>query len=517
MTRSIVLWCPQWSVLAAYRDDALPEVTPEKPVALVQGGSVAECSVSAAQAGVVKGMRRREAHTVCPHLVLVGVDEYRDRTAFNSVLGNLAQYVPQHAVLAPGLVAFSARGLERFYGSEEAASRMLLGALTQSEPLAHGRIGIADDLFTAVTAAQHTTARYPLRTVEPGHQALFLSEMPLAVLGDDATVSLLLRLGLHTLGDFVDLGVDTIRERFGAPGERLFHLASGNSATPLLLRDAPLDTRERMELPEPCVLVEQVAFSLKSRTERYESRLRGAGVVITRLRLIIGLDDGSQQERLWSHPRFFTARDLLDRVRWQLEQSFRDAEMSSEVAPSGVVWVEYEALDPEDLFSHEPGLWGAGPDSRVHHVFSRVQGLVGAQGLLTGSSRRGRLPRDTHVFTAWGDQEEGAPAGPLPGALPSPLPATIFSVPREVGLLAEDGGTVTVSSRAELSHPPAWLVSGPRRLKLTSWAGPWPVWEKWWDPARSRFVHRVQVLDEHGMGWLVCLSDTVWSLEARYD
>jgi protein ImuB len=231
----------------------------------------------------------------------------------------------------------------------------------------------------------------------------------------------------------------------------------------------------------------------------------------------VGFDDGVEHEKTWSHPRFFQATDLLDRVRWQLEQAFRDVPHVESDVPPAVTWVEYEALDPEDIASHEPGLWGSGPDSRVHHVLSRVQGLVGAQGVLTGTPRKGRLPGDTHVLTAWGDHENQEASGPLPGSLPSPLPATIFSTPREISLLGQDGDAVAVSSRAELSSPPQWLISGSRRMRVTSWAGPWPVWEKWWDPTRSRFVHRLQVVDEQGMGWLMSLCDQAWSLEARYD
>jgi protein ImuB len=517
MTRSIVLCCPQWSGVATYRDDSCDQATPEVPLAIIHGAVLTECSSAAIEAGVRVGMKRREAHSLCPSLVLVPRDDHRDRQAFDRVLRDLAHYVPQHALLAPGLVAFGARGLGRFYGSEEAASRMLLDALAQSEPLARGRIGIADDLFTAVTAAQSTHERYPLRNVEPGNQELFLADMPLEVLGDENTVSLLYRLGLETLGDFVALGRDAIRERLGVPGERLFQLAKGQSNTALLVQDASEDTRERMELPESCTLVEQVAFAVKARLEEYEARLRAAGAVITRLRITVAYEEGSQHERIWSHPRFFSASDLLDRVRWQLEQSHRDTPGDGDLLPPAVSWVECEALNPEDLLSHEPGLWGAGPDSRVHHVLSRVQGLVGARGVLTGSTRQGRLPADTQTLTAWGDHANETVSGPLPGSLPSPLPGTIFSTPREVSLVGDDGTVVRVSSRAELSSPPAWIVSGSRRLKVSSWAGPWPVWEKWWDPTRSRFVHRLQIVDEHGMGWLMCLCNQAWSLEARYD
>ena len=146
---------------------------------------------------------------------MIPQDEHRDRAAFDRVLIALAEYVPQHAVLGPGLVAFGARGLERFYGSEEAASRMLVDALVGNEPLAEGRIGIADDVFTAVTAAQSTSARYPLRRVEPGEQQLFLSRCLSTFWVMPETVSLLQRLGLSTLGDFAGLGLDAIREATG--------------------------------------------------------------------------------------------------------------------------------------------------------------------------------------------------------------------------------------------------------------------------------------------------------------
>lgn len=514
--RSIVLWCPDWSVVAAYRDDSLPEVTTDVPVALMRSGAVAHCCAQAKSAGVRIGMRRRDAHTLCPQLVMAPIDEARDRNAFDRVLIDLADYVPRHSLLAPGLVAFGARGLERFYGSEEAAGRMLLSAVAQSEPLAEGRIGIADDVFTAVTAAQQTTTSYPLRAVAPGQSAVFLADLPVDVLDHDDVISLLLRLGIRTVGDFVSLGEKSIRERWGVLGERLYALATGQTAVSLPTQDAPAHNRERIELPDGCYVSEQVAFNITVRTQEYESRVRESGRVITRVRIRVGMDDGTTSERVWTHPRFFRASDLVDRVRWQLERRVPEVDTSDALAPA-VGWVEYEALVPEDVTSHEPGLWGSGPDSRVHHVFSRVQGLVGAQGVLTARSRPGRIASETHSVSAWGDSEDAPLVGPLPGSLPSPLPATVFSSPQPVSLVAEDGSDITVSPRAELSGAPTWLISGPRRLKISSWAGPWPVWEKWWDPARSRFVHRVQIIDENGMGWLMALSEQVWRLEARYD
>jgi len=519
MRRALVLWCPGWSLVSAYGDDSLPEVVPGIPVAMVHKGLVIECSPEALDAGVRVGMRPRDAHLMCPALVMTARKEERDRGAFDRVLIDLAQCVPDHSLLSPGLVAFHARGLARFYGSEDAAARMLIDALKVSQPLATARIGIADDLFSAVIAAQHTTAQYPLHSVEPGASAAFLSDISLSVLDDEATVSLLMRLGVTTLGGFVALGAEAVRGRLGLTGERLYRLASGEGDTPLTLTSAPLDPSTRVELPEALVAVDQVGFALRVPTENYSHMLRDAGVVCTQVRITLGFDNDTTHERVWQHPRYFSPADLVDRVRWQLEQCFRDHPGEESAFPLAVAWVTYEALTPEDVAGHEPGLWGQGPDSRVHHVLSRVQSMVGAQGVLTANPRVARVAQETQVLTPWGDTtERHAAPGPLPGALPSPLPGTVFATPIEVTLLGEDGDAVVVGDNARLSALPRWMVSGTRKVSVASWAGPWPVWEKWWDPRNSRFLHRVQLVDDQGMGWLVSAHDQRhWRLDARYD
>ena len=519
MRRSLVLWCPQWSIVAAYQDESLSEIVPGIPVALLHGGVLTQCSTEATQAGVRVGMKRRDAHLICPTIVMAATDSARDHISFQRIIIDLATYVPQHSLISPGLVAFPARGLARFYGSEQASARILMDAVSRSEPLASTRVGIADDLFSAVIAARQTTTTHPIRTVEPGQSAVFLADMPVTVLDDEATVSLLVRLGVHTVGDFVALGADAIRERLGTHGSRLYRLAMGLGDTPLALRDAPLDSQELIDLPESYALTDQVGFAIRTRTQQYCDRLYQALQVCTQVRITLSFDDGQVHERTWVHPRFFSASDLVDRVRWQLDQCFRDRAGEDTDFPPGVLSVHYAAVEPEDIYAHEPGLWGHGPDSKVHHVLSRVQGMVGASGVLTSTSRRARVAREAQVLTPWGEKTPVAhERGPLPGALPSPLPATVFAIPWAVSLMGDDGADIVVSASAELSASPAWLISGQRRRKLTSWAGPWPVWEKWWDPTHSRSLHRLQVVDEDGLGWLISATDDGhWHIEARYD
>ena len=69
-----------------------------------------------------------------------------------------------------------------------------------------------------------------------------------------------------------------------------------------------------------------------------------------------------------------------------------------------------------------------------------------------------------------------------------------------------------------LSAPPALLtVDGAGPLRVEAWAGPWPIDELWWDPARARQVARFQVVGVDGSAWLMVVEDGRWWAEARYD
>lgn len=514
MHRALVLRVPDWSVVAAIQAN---ECAPDSPVVIMEKGLVRECSVEARQAGVRRGMRRREAHATCPEALMIAHSDTRDTTTFDQVLIWLSHWVPQHSVVHPGVVALGARGVARFYRGEHEAARFLrdLGA-SYTVPL-DIRVGIADDLFTAVTAAMQCTERSPLAVVPPGGSGEFLSDLPLQVLGEDDTVSLLLTLGMRRVGDVVAMGEQALRERFGIPGQRLYRLATGSASTGWALRDAPVDPEENIELEEPQHLVDRIAFEIRARTDEYYSRLLRAGVVCTRVSITVVFEDGHQHERVWVHPRFFTAAELVDRVRWQLEQHGRDRTESADVPP-GVTVVRYRARDPEALGAHEPGLWGQGPDARVHQVFSRIQGLVGSQGVLIGRAHRARTPLESQVLTAWGDDAgRHDDSSALPGALPKPLPATVFAGPHPIALEDQHGNEVKIVG-TELSGEPASMRWQRGQRRLVSWAGPWPVYERWWDARRTRRIYRIQALDEHGMGWLLSAeADSTWRIEARYD
>src|SRR4051794_34379530 len=157
--RVMVVWCPDWSVVAALEEAGSPE---RSPAAVLHAGVVEVCNGPARAEGVRRGQRRRDAQAACPELVLLPANPDRDARAFEPVLAVVEDLRPGVSALRPGMLAVRAPG--SWYGSETAA------AATACQALVDGgvwdvRVGIADDLFTAERAAR--TAEVQSWTVVP--------------------------------------------------------------------------------------------------------------------------------------------------------------------------------------------------------------------------------------------------------------------------------------------------------------------------------------------------------------
>ncbi len=146
----------------------------------------------------------------------------------------------------------------------------------------------------------------------------------------------------------------------------------------------------------------------------------------------------------------------------------------------------------------------------------------------------GRGPAEQVTLLPWGDERVPAadPAAPWPGRLPAPAPATVPPEPLVVDLVDAAGLPVEVTGRAEVSGEPVAARYDGRLRPVLAWAGPWPVDERWWDPAEAHRAVRAQVLlgesgpggsgpGEAGTGERLALllrcSQGRWQLEGVYD
>lgn len=516
--RVAVLWCPDWPVTAHRADAKLPK---DAAIALIDKGVVFASSAAARAEGVVRGLRLREAQARHPSLHVLDYDPALDSRAFEPILAAIEQLVPGVQVLRPGVCAVRIRGAARYYGGEKAAGLFLTGR-ADDEGAGGARVGIADGIFTAEQAARHTDR---VGVVAEGEAAHFLAPLGIGLLDDGAgpitagapvgIITLLRRLGITTLGQFAALAPDDVVTRFGALGARLHDLASGRDSWPLVPRTPPRDLDVVVNFEPALDRVDQVAFGVRAAAERFVEALTDAKLVCTAIRVELDSDSGELSERVWLHPYSFTASDVVDRVRWQLQGSnVIDAGLSS-----GVTYVRISPDAVDSIGHHEGGLWGAAPDERIHHGLTRVQSMLGHDAVLMPTVGGGRSLSDRQQLVAWGDRPVGARPvqQPWPGQLPAPLPGTVFAPRHPVHVFSADGSDIVVSDRGLVNAAPAkFSATGTAVRALTAWTGPWAIDERWWS-ADAVHAWRFQAVDETGCAWLLVLDSGGWWAEARYD
>jgi protein ImuB len=523
----MVLWIPDWPIIAAIRGTRTPA---NAPLALIDRGQVFASSAAARAEGIRRGLRVREAQSRCPDLIVQPYDPQLDFRAFETVIASIEELMPGVQVLRPGMCAVRVRGPARYFGGEKAAGLALVGlidGLIDWPGISRASVGIADGVFTAEHAARvggmasgaaggtvgGAVGRQPRETtrltiVPGGLSAEFLAPLPVSLLDDPTLVTLLRRLGITTLGEFSALPSDDVRSRFGAGGAHLHALSGGLDSRPVIPHIPPDELDVHVDFEPPLDRVDQVTFGVRVRADEFIQALLAAHLVCTALRIEIDTELGDYSERSWLHPRFFTASDVVDRVRWQLQGSGEvDVGLRSGVSSVRIV---PEAVDT--IGHHEVGLFGAGPDERIHSGLSRVQSMLGHGGVVTAVITGGRTLADRSSLVPWGDRPvlPRSVAQPWPGQLPLPAPGTVFATPHPVHVFGPAGETIRVDDRGAVSAPLAQFSpagSGRGLRQITAWAGPWTVDERWWSAETARRVHRFQVVDATGVAWLLVLEE----------
>ncbi len=553
--RALVVWCPDWPAVAAARQARKPA---SGPVAVFHANRVQACTEAARAEGIRIGMRRRDAQSRCPDLLVLPADPDSDGRMFEVVAAAVEAVAPGIEVLRPGMVACAARGPVRYFGSEEAAAERIVDAVEALD--VECRIGIADVLPVAVLAARQGVL------VPPGGSAAFCAGLPVVELARDPAlappdrvdlVDLLIRLGITTAGSFAALPEERVATRFGADAVVAHRLARGLADRSVYRRTIPEDLTIEQVCDPPLERVDTAAFLARALAERFHARLADAGLACTRLAISARTERGAELSRIWRCARPLTPEDTADRLRWQLDGWLtaalrrpagrtgpvaRDPHSGEELAQSGPGAITVLRLEPVEAIGSglvQYGLWGSDgrDDQRAGWAFARVQGLLGPESVLAPVLSGGRGPAERISLVPWGDERvpERDPSAPWPGAIPAPTP-TRLTDPETSRVLLTDarGAPVTVTARGLLSAPPALAARTPIGDRaVQGWAGPWLLDERWWAPpepgaapadprvarvsAPPRRAARMQVLLVDGPALLVCYGPAGWQVEGVYD
>ena len=257
--RVLAIWCMDWPAVAAAAAAGLPSTT---PIAVTLANRVVACSVAAREAGVRRGLRRREAQARCPQVHVAAADPARDARFFEGVIVAVDDVVPRAEVLRPGLLVLPVRGAARYFGTEQAAAERLLDAVAAAG--AECQVGIADELPTAVFAARAG------RIVEPGGDAEFLAGMSIRQLAAEPSLAgpgrveladLLWRLGIRTLGEFAALPRSDVASRFGGDAVVAHRFARGEPGRGPSGRELPPELDAVLYCDPPIDRVDAAAFA----------------------------------------------------------------------------------------------------------------------------------------------------------------------------------------------------------------------------------------------------------------
>jgi protein ImuB len=532
-TRTLVVSCPDWPVTAA-------GVPADIAAAVIFANRVEAASEAARAEGVRVGLRRREAQSRCPGLVVIERDPGQEARAFETLVTAVEAFGPKVEVSRPGTCAIPTRGPARYFGGEEALVHRIGAAVagavaglvpgSTTAPTGRGSpywgVGIADGRFAATLAAGVGAI------VAPTRSAAFLADFPVAVLerpgpareaGPTTQLAdLLMRLGIRTLSQLATLPSADVLARFGPEGARAQRLAQGLDERPLDGREPPPDLVVSVELDPPVDRADTAAFAARTLAQDLHERLARLGMACHRVRIEAETEHGEHLSRLWSHDGPFFPADVAERVRWQL-----DGWLSGTAAARPTAGLTLLRLLPDEVVpdqGRQLGFWGgeAGIDERTARALARVQGLLGPEAVVTAVLGGGRSPKEQVRLVPWGEARPGGrpmdTAPPWPGRVPPPTPAVVPGRSLVAEVVDGDGDAIEVTGRGLVSAVPAQLsVAGGPWNEVVAWAGPWPADERWWDPAAHRRRARLQVVLADGRAHLLALEAGCWGVEATYD
>ncbi|MEZ5381687.1 MAG: DNA polymerase Y family protein [Microthrixaceae bacterium] len=540
--RILALWCPDWPVVAW-------GVSADEPAVVLSANRVVAATRAARSDGVSTGLRRREAQARCPRVRLLDRDPAREARAFEPLVRALDAVTPRVELHRPGRASFPAGPPARHLGGDESLAARVMQLVEEAFGSASGpevRVGVAEGAFAARTAARRAVGG-PL-IVRPGTTPAFLADLPVSQLRADdprreELVDLLERLGLRTLGAVAALDPADMAGRFGAQGLEAWRLTWGDDDVPSDAVAPPADLRVLAELDPPAERVDAAAFVVRGLADEFHGALTSRGLACESVVVVAETEHGERIERCWRHEGILSAAAVAQRLRWQLEGwlSGRGAGGSpahrvplAERLQGGVVRLELIPDRVVGATGRQLGFWG-GRDSaaeRARRALARVEGLLGADAVLMLEPAGGRAPGEGVVLVAYDTRQEhprGSPGAqakqgvfplrvePWPGRLPAPAPAVVHDPPLPAQVLDVSGRRVGVNGRGEPSAPPMAIQVGGVRLGIESWAGPWPIDERWWDATEGRRRARIQAVTDDGVARLYTLEAGAWGVEATYD
>lgn len=417
---------------------------------------------------ILPGMRYAHGLSLCRGLHGGVVPPAEISAAVDLLARRLWSYSPrvEPSAREPGVFWLDAAGLGVLFPSLDGWAEAIRGDLRAAGFRAAIAVGFTH--FGTYAAAKSGAGAVVFRRPQDEHAHVRRVPVDRLALEPDFRDTLL-KLGIDTLGGFIELPAEGIRRRFGPDADELHRLARGEGWEPLqpqrllepiertIALDQPEENLDRL-LARIAVLIESAFTELAARHE-----------ALTVLRLLLKLDDRTEhREELSPAASTRDAGQLLGLVRLRLET----LNLSAGVTDIHLRVVGVAAL-PGQL-----GLFRESPRCDVdtaHRAFAALRAQLGNDAIVYARLSEGHLPEARYH---WERLER----------IESPRPGRVAMRPLVRRIFTPAGGLPP----RDRHEPDGWLIAGVAEGPVDEVIGPQLVTGGWWTREISRAYHYVR-------------------------
>ncbi len=373
---------PDWNALPAAVVDA------DEP-----NGKLLWLNERAWRGGLRAGMRYASALALDGRLRAGVVAKTEIDAAGAAILETLRLHTPniEPSRDEPGVFWLDANGLESLYTSIEAWARAVARSLRAAGYDA--RVAAGFTRFGTYALAK-TQKRRVLVCLSEEEERRLARDVTLERLGiDPDLIGKLSRLGVHTVGSFLDLPADGIRRRFGNDAWLLHRRARGDAWDPLAARAAEEPLRRTLLLEDPVSDSGIVLFLVRRLLAMLLASMAAQGKAVVALAISLHRSLRRDRPSLVFHVRAaqptLDEAVLIDLVRLRLE-----TEVRRELAGSSIIEIEVEAqaaaagADQLRLF-HDRTRRDLAAGERA---IARLKAELGESSVVRAVLRQGHLP-----------------------------------------------------------------------------------------------------------------------------
>jgi protein ImuB len=357
---------------------------------------------AAAGSGIRPGMRYASGLSLDRNLCAGTVSEEEIGAAVRQVHELLADFSPgvEPSEDEPGIFWVDATRLDRLYGSFEDWTREMASGFSRLELPASIVVGFSRFGSYAIAKAENRVTVLPsFELEEVCSRKVRLQHLRIAPSLRDR----LEKLGIHTVGDFLDLPQGGIARHLGREARTLYRLAAGELSLPLQPRMIPEPLRARTELEEPESNAPRLLFRIKQLLDPLLMAAADRGQKVAVLRLQLLLEDGDRRlEQIQPARPTLKVSALLDLVRLRLESlslPVRPVELSLEVEGVSAAPRVVSLLQRNPSRNLEAAL----------RALARIRAEFGPDSVLSARLKSGHLPEA---------RSEWRPLEKLPAASP---------------------------------------------------------------------------------------------------